>query len=43
MLPNKKILTCACTLDFVNKGIKDINASKIFEGKNFINSLLFNL
>ena len=39
----KKIPTDLCSLNFVNKRIEDINASKIFQMKIVIDSFPFNL
>ena len=41
--PKKKIPTNVCTLNFVNKGIKKIYFSVVFQMKDVIDSLPFNL
>ena len=43
MSPKKKIPTNLCTFDFVNKGMEHINVSKIFQNKDVIYSIPFNL
>ena len=42
MSPKKKISANLCSFNFVNKGMEDINVSKVFKSKDVIDFVPFN-